>query len=145
MFGSIIGGKNVIKAIEAVGSASGKTAKPVRIHACGQLGLGAAYKVKLTNLNHNGHNAGIPDSVTITCADDMYILDSAYDAGIYLPYACRAGACTNCTGKVLAGTVDQSDQIILDDDQIARGFALLCVAYPRSDCTIETHDEEKLY
>ncbi|KAM1171055.1 hypothetical protein ACFX15_020893 [Malus domestica] len=61
----------------------------------------AVYKVKLLGPNGEENEFEAPDGV--------HIPESAESAGLKLPYLCRSGACSTCTGLLVWGLVDQSE------------------------------------
>jgi ferredoxin len=90
-------------------------------------------------IHHQGntHTLAVPENQTILAA--------ANDAGLDLPSSCNAGVCTTCAAQVTSGTVEQGDGMGVSPDLQAQGYALLCVAYPRSDLKIETEKEDQVY
>ncbi|CAN6282034.1 unnamed protein product [Urochloa humidicola] len=93
-----------------------------------------AYKV---TIEHGG------ESRVVEVEADETILSRALDEGLDVPHDCKLGVCMTCPARLVAGEVDQSDGM-LSDDVVAQGYALLCAAYPRSDCTIRVIPEDEL-
>ena len=96
------------------------------------------YQVRLVNPELNLDQ-------TIEVPEDQYILDMADEAGIRLPSGCLQGECSVCVAKLVKGKVDQSEQKFLQSKEIEAGYTVTCVAYPLSDCVLETHQEQVLY
>jgi ferredoxin len=82
---------------------------------------------------------------TIEVPEDKQILRAAGAAGIYLPTSCNAGVCTTCAAQILAGQVEQGEGMGVSTELQAQGYALLCVAYPRSNLKIVTEKEDEVY
>ena len=81
------------------------------------------------------------------CPEDQDVISAAKMNGIDLPHSCSSGVCTSCASRILEGSVEQEDAMGLNDDLREKGFALLCVAYPRSDLHVVIGDqvEDDLY
>ncbi len=90
-------------------------------------------------INHQGQTQ------TIQVEETQSILEAATNAGIDLPFSCSAGVCTTCAAQVLSGEVEQSEGMGVSPELQAEGYALLCVAYPRSDIKLESGKEDIVY
>jgi ring-1,2-phenylacetyl-CoA epoxidase subunit PaaE len=58
------------------------------------------------------------------------ILDSAREAGMPAPFACKAGVCATCRAKVTKGKVEMAARYGLTDEEIAAGYVLTCQSVP---------------
>ena len=82
--------------------------------------------------------------VTFDCPEDSYLLGHAEEEGIEMSSFCRYGNCAACLGKVVSGSVDQSEQMFLSEEELEQGFVVTCVGYPTSDVVIRTDCRDEL-
>lgn len=85
-----------------------------------------------------------PEGRTVEVEEGEDILLAAARQGLVLPSSCLEGSCTTCTGRIVEGAVEQDRALALREEEKARGFVLLCVARPRSDCVVRTHCSDQL-
>ncbi len=90
-------------------------------------------------INHQGKTQ------TIQVEETQSILEAATNAGMDLPFSCSAGVCTTCAAQILSGEVEQSEGMGVSPELQAEGYALLCVAYPRSNIKLESGKEDIVY
>lgn len=79
----------------------------------------------------------------VSCRSDQAILDACLRAGVWLPHACTHGTCGTCKLQVLDGEIEHNDSsdFALMAFERTEGKALVCVATPSSDVTIEADVE----
>ncbi len=90
-------------------------------------------------IQHNG------STKVFTADEDTTLLEAAEEADVDVDYSCRTGSCTSCVARVEEGEVEQKQAMGLDPRQKEDGYALLCVAYPRSDLEVEAGVQDELF
>jgi|GEM_PF-5088473 len=93
-------------------------------------------KAKCVTYKVKAYTMGMAEVHEFMCEDYMCLLEAAEENGYEWPYSSRAGASTNELAKLLSGMVDNSDQTILDDDEVNLGYILTDTSYPLSDVVI---------
>ena len=84
-------------------------------------------------------------SHSFACRSDQTVLAAAEAAGVVLPSSCCSGVCTTCAALISSGSVHQPDAMGVKAELQQQGYALLCVAVPRSDLTLKAGMEDALY
>ncbi len=74
---------------------------------------------------------------TVNCADDEYVLDAAYEAGLSHPSSCGQGMCGTCKTTLVSGSVDMQHNGGIRPREIAQNKILICCSKPLSDLVID--------
>ena len=85
----------------------------------------------------------VKEGETVEVKENETLLEAGEDEGWDLPYACREGQCISCAGHITDGGnaedyVEHHTNQMLGEPELDEGYTLTCVAYPKSDLTLET-------
>lgn len=95
----------------------------------------SSHTVELQDLDGNIH--------VMQVADGESLLDVAIEQGLDMPHDCKMGVCLRCSAMIESGDVVQPGGMI-SEECMEQGYALLCVAYPKSDCKVRVIPEDEL-
>ena len=74
---------------------------------------------------------------TVMAPATRSVLEMAEDAGVSIPFECRAGVCGQCKTKLLRGRVVMESEDALGGGEKARGFILACQARALGDLVLD--------
>jgi ferredoxin len=81
------------------------------------------------------HVTFVKSGKTVDVAENEGILGAGLRAGLSLAFDCQKGRCKTCMVKV-DGIIDQTDAWLISNEELAEGYALICVGKPRSDLRV---------
>jgi ferredoxin len=77
----------------------------------------------------------VKSGTTVEVAENEGVLGAGLEAGLSLAFDCRKGRCKTCMVRV-DGIIDQSEAWLISNEELAEGYALICVGKPRSDLRV---------
>jgi ring-1,2-phenylacetyl-CoA epoxidase subunit PaaE len=124
-------------------SGAGIAAQHIHVERFGDVNAAAFHHVEEGDADHAKVTLvidGLARQVEFRLSDPS-ILDAARRTGLDVPYACKAGVCSTCKGKVLSGEVRMDRNLALNEAEVAQGFVLCCQAHPTTPSVTITLDE----
>jgi ferredoxin len=74
---------------------------------------------------------------TFECPGDKTVLEAAQEAGLEnLPFSCQGGTCRTCAALAV-GAMETDEMLALNPAELAEGWRIPCVAFPRGDCKFD--------
>jgi len=74
--------------------------------------------------------------------NDDTVLDAATNAGLELPFSCRAGVCSTCRTKVVRGEVEMAQNYALEEWELEQGYVLACQSRVKTPVLELDYDEK---
>lgn len=75
---------------------------------------------------------GVTSHYEIKQGDEKTLLDAALEAGIKMPYSCKAGVCATCRCHLVDGEVEMLNNYSLEEWELEKGYILTCQSIPKT-------------
>lgn len=69
----------------------------------------------------------------ISFAQNQTLLEALLENDLDAPYSCKGGVCSSCMARVTSGKATMTKNNLLDEDEVAEGLILTCIAHAQTD------------